>query len=81
MANEVDRELSDKYCPRFGQIAVEKGYVTADQVKEALAEQIDDDIADRSHRLIGRIFLDKGVMTPAQIDEVLNEVFSREEAL
>lgn len=75
MANDVDKELSQKYCPRFGQIAVDKGYVSADRVKLALAEQIDDDLAHRPHRLIGRIFLDKGWMTPQQIDEVLNEVF------
>jgi len=80
MANDVDRELSRKYCPRFGQIAVEKGYVTADDVKKALSEQLDDDLADRPHRLIGRIFLDRGVMTPLQIDEVLNEVFRWEKA-
>lgn len=77
MANEVDKELSRKYCPRFGQIAVEKGYVTSDQVKQAVSEQIDDDMADRPHRLIGRIFLDNGIMNPQQIEIVLNELFKR----
>ena len=80
MANEVDKELSRKYCPRFGQIAVEKGFVTAENVKDALSEQLDDDLADKPHRLIGRIFLDKGIMTPRQIDDVLNEVFKWEKA-
>jgi hypothetical protein len=78
MANEIDRELSQKYCPRFGQIAVEKGYVTSEQVKKAVSEQIDDDISGRPHRLIGRIFLDNGSMTPQQIETVLNELFKRE---
>ncbi len=78
MANEVDRELSEKYCPRFGQIAVEKGYVTPEQVKQAISEQIDDDLKNRRHRLIGRIFLDNGWMTPQQIEIVLNELFKRE---
>ena len=77
MANDVEKELSRKYCPRFGQIAAERGYVSAERVKQALAEQIDDDLAERPHRLIGRIFLDRGWMTPQQIDEVLNEVFRR----
>ncbi len=75
MTNEVDKELSGKYCPRFGQLAVEKGYVTPEQVKEALSEQIDDNFANKPHRLIGRIFLDNETMTPEQIDEVLNELF------
>ncbi|RJR17140.1 MAG: hypothetical protein C4581_08510 [Nitrospiraceae bacterium] len=78
MTNEIDKELSQKYCPRFGQIAVEKGYVTSEQVKEAVSEQIDDNIAGRPHRLIGRIFLDNGIMTPQQIEIVLNELFKRE---
>lgn len=78
MANEIDKELSNKYCPRFGQIAVEKGYVTSEQVKQAISEQIDDDMANRPHRLIGRIFLDNGAMTPQQIEIVLNELFKRE---
>jgi len=78
MANEVDKQLSRKYCPRFGQIAVEKGYVTSEQVKQAVSEQIDDDMADRPHRLIGRIFLDNGTMNPQQIEMVLQELFKRE---
>lgn len=78
MANEVDRELSGKYCPRFGQIAAERGFVSADQVKAALTEQIDDDLNNRPHRLIGRIFLDKGSMTPEQIERVLNELFKQD---
>lgn len=78
--NEIDKELSEKYCPRFGVIAIDLGFVTPDQVKEALAEQIDDNLAGRPHRLIGRILLDQGAMTPQQIDEVLDELFKRDRA-
>jgi hypothetical protein len=77
MNNEIDKELSSRYCPRFGQLAVEKGYVTQDQIKEALSEQVDDDLNDRSHRLIGRILLEKGYMTANQIEVVLNELFKK----
>ncbi len=79
MLNDVDRELSEKYCPRFGMIAIEKGFVTVEQVKAALSEQIDDDLANRPHRLIGRILLDRGWIAPQQIDIVLNELFKKEE--
>ncbi|MDH4027939.1 MAG: hypothetical protein OEU95_03815 [Nitrospirota bacterium] len=78
MASDVDKELSEKYCPRFGVLAVELGYVTPDQVKTALSEQIDDNMAGRPHRLLGRILLDKGWMTPRQIDVVLDELFKRD---
>jgi hypothetical protein len=55
MADKIDKELSEKYCPRFGMIAVEMGFVTAEQVKEAVTEQIDDDLSNRPHRLIGSL--------------------------
>lgn len=78
MANEVDRELSKKYCPRFAQIAAEMGFVKPGQVKEALTEQVDDNMSNRPHRLIGRIMLERGWITADQIEEVLNELFKRE---
>jgi hypothetical protein len=78
MEHDVYKELSEKYCPRFGRIAIEKGLVTAEQVKEALSEQVDDELANRPHRLVGRVLLDKGWITPQQIDEVLTELFKEE---
>ena len=65
----------DEYCKRFGQIAAEKGYVTAKQLKEALSEQVDDDLADRPHRLLGEIFFTRNRMTAKQIETVMNEMF------
>ncbi|MBI4848085.1 MAG: hypothetical protein HY808_05835 [Nitrospirae bacterium] len=77
MGNEVDKELSEKYCPRFAQLAVEKGFITSDQAKKALSEQVDDNLANRPHRLIGRILLEKGWITAQQIETVLNEMFKK----
>ena len=77
MTNEIVKELSKKYNPRFGQVSVEKGYATAEQIKQAVSEQIDDDLTNRPHRLIGRILLDKGWMTAQQIETVLNEMFGK----
>ena len=74
MENNFGKNISQKYCTRFGMIAVSKGFVTADQLKEALTAQADDNISDRPHRLIGRIFFEKGWMTDEQIDLVLNEL-------
>ena len=78
MADEVDKELSEKYCHRFGMIAVELEFITADKVKEAMAEQVDDNLSSRPHRLLGRILLEKGWMSAQQIETVLNELFKRE---
>jgi len=78
MVNDVDKELSKKYCPRFAQLAVEQNFVTPEQVKEALAEQLDDNLTNKPHRLIGRILLEKGWMNPEQIESVLNQLFKKE---
>jgi len=77
MGNDVNKELSEKYCPRFAQVAVEKGLVTSEQAKKALSEQMDDNISNKPHRLIGKIFLDKGWLKPLQIEMVLNELFKK----
>jgi len=74
MLNEMFKEISTKYNPRFGQISVKNGYVTPEQVKQALGEQLDDDLAGRPHRLLGQIMLDKGWMTAKQIKKVLTEM-------
>jgi len=71
----VKEHPSDKYCPRFGHLAVELGYVTPEQLKEALGEQVDDNLSGRPHRILGAIFFDRGWMTPGQIEEVLNLLF------
>jgi hypothetical protein len=78
MSNDVDRELSEKYCVRFAELAVKKGYVEPEMVKEAMSEQLDDDLNNRPHRLIGRILMDRGWMSPLQIEAVLNELFKTE---
>jgi len=77
MSENIDKELSDKYCPRFAQIAVEKGYVSPDNAKAALSRQLDDDLAGKPHKLIGSIFLENGWMTPQQIEMVLNNLFKK----
>ncbi len=74
MEGHIDKDISRKYCSRFGAISVSKGFVTADQLKAALIEQADDNVSERPHRLIGRIFFEKGWMTDEQIDMVLNEL-------
>ncbi len=60
--------------PRFGMIAVDMGFVTAQQLKEVLTEQIEDDLSNRPHRLVGEMFFDRGWMTHDQIETVLNRL-------
>ena len=57
---------------RFGILAVEKGFITADQVIEALKIQVMEDIEKGKHRLIGRILLEQGLITLSQINDLLD---------
>jgi hypothetical protein len=59
---------------RFGILAVEKGFITADQVIEALRIQVMEDIEKGKHRLIGRILLEQGLITLSQIEELLDSL-------
>jgi len=63
-----------EFSQRFGTIAVNRGYVTPKQLKEALVEQVDDDLASRPHQLLGKIFYEKNLMNLNQIDQVLDDL-------
>ena len=71
MANEVDRELSEKYCARFAEIAVKKEFINSDQAKEAIAEQMDDDLAGGE---IGIEGVRQGGVESGSIDHVVLEL-------
>ncbi len=69
--------MSDKprkvevYEKRFGIIAIEKGFITPDELIDGLKVQVREDIEKGTHRLIGTILFDRDIMTDIQIDEVL----------
>jgi hypothetical protein len=62
---------SKKIDRRFGLAAVEMGFITVDQLFEAIKIQIKEEFERGQHRLIGRILFDMGAMKSPQIDEVL----------
>lgn len=67
----------DHYEKQFGIIAIEKGFLTPDQLIDALKIQVEEEIRYETHRLIGEILLDKNYITPPQIQEVLNSIFMK----
>ena len=64
----------EEYEKRFGAIAVEQGYITLEQLLEAMRVQVTEDIEKKKHRPIGQILFELGHMTDAQIEEVLDMV-------
>jgi hypothetical protein len=70
--NEMDSAI--KYAFRFGEIAIMKGFITSQQLEEALDEQISYDLSNSHHKLIGEIMLEQKWMTQEQIAAVLEEL-------
>ena len=75
MMPDADEEVtSESIRKRFGVIAIEKGFITAEQLIHAIEEQIKDELGQERHRLIGEILCENGYMTKPQCDEVLMEL-------
>lgn len=75
MKERFDQGITKKYSPRFGNIAVDLGFITPEQLKAALSEQVNDEVSGNPHRVIGSIFFEKGWMTYQEIEKVLKELF------
>jgi hypothetical protein len=53
-------------------MAVQKGFITSQQVVDALRVQVEENIAVGKHRRIGEILVSQGLIDRAQIDEILS---------
>jgi len=71
MMDEKELNSTIEYAIRFGKIAIWKGFITEQQLEEALDEQIIHNLKNDNHKLIGEILLEKGWMTQDQIAIVL----------
>jgi len=80
MMDEKEMDSAIKYALRFGEIAIMKGFITSQQLEEALDEQISHDLAHSDHKLIGEILLEQKWMTPEQIAVVLEEIIKSKTA-
>ena len=67
----------EHYEKRFGIIAIEKGFITKDELIDALRIQVKEDIKKGTHRLMGEILASQDKMTARQIEDVLAELFKR----
>lgn len=72
MGINADNTMPQTFCPRFGMLAIEMGFVTVDQIREAMAEQVEHDLAEKVHRLLGTILVDRGWMTLREVEMVLD---------
>ncbi len=71
--------MSDKpkgiehYEKRFGLIAIKKGFITEEDLINALTIQIREDVEIGTHRRVGAILLELDIMNANQVEEVLKE--------
>ena len=59
---------------RFGATAVKKGFVTTDDILNALSVQVHEDLSMGDHRPLGKILLDEHLITAPQLKEVLKAI-------
>lgn len=73
----IDIDLPER---RFGFIAIEKGFIRADQLWQALIEQRAQETSGRERRPLGMILKDLGYLSVSQIDEILQTLQDEEES-
>ena len=61
----------DQISMRFGMMAVQKGFVTAQNVVDALEIQAREYFSIGRHRLIGEILVDQGYLDQGQLNEII----------
>ncbi len=59
---------------RFGAVAIDKGFISLEQLFEAMKIQIQENTESVEHRLIGQILWEKGYISTEQINEVLESM-------
>jgi len=65
---------------RFGFIAIEKGFIKADQLYEALMRQRAQETGGTERRPLGMILKDLGYLSVSQINEILQTLQDEEES-
>ncbi len=76
--DNVYKNLSKEHSSQFGKIAVDMGFITSEQLTEALAEQVEDSLSNKPHRSIGSILFEHGWITRDQINFVVLRLSKQE---
>jgi len=73
-------ELSERrmnYVKCFGALAVEMGYITIDQLVDALSIQAREDVEKKTHRLLGSILFERDYITGEQLQHLVDSVLEK----
>ena len=69
--NSGKKATTEPLPKRFGVVALEKGFITLDQLADAQHSQLLDNVNKGKHRPIGGILSAQGLLTMSQIVEIL----------
>ena len=72
--SESRTRVKDRY-KFFGEVALEKKFVTPDQLYEALTHQARAKVEGRNEKLLGQILLELGYMNEDQVRQVLDILY------
>ena len=63
---------------RFGYLAIQKGFITKDQLINAIRVQILNEEKECASERVGRVLKEMGFITDEQIDEVMKDILEFE---
>lgn len=69
-----DTPVKDRY-KFFGEIALEKRFVTPDQLYDALTTQVRAKLEGKGEKLLGQVLLELGYLNEVQIQEILDVLY------
>ena len=73
MPKEIEQIVT--YEERFGNIAIAKGFISPEELLNALRIQVQEETEKKRHRLVGQILLEQRVISGEQIQQVMAELF------
>ncbi|MEW6667140.1 MAG: hypothetical protein AB1512_18205 [Thermodesulfobacteriota bacterium] len=74
--SQVYEVLETRFEPRFGEAAVTRGFLTVEQLIQAMSVQVRDEVLNGRHRLLGEIVTELGLMDAEEVKQVLKDIKS-----
>ena len=71
----MDKQKTDRYRKLFGQVALEEGFITREQLLEALEVQKQRKASGKSDKLLGQILIELGYLDTQQAQRIIDIVF------
>ncbi len=71
----MSKQKTDRYRKLFGQVALEEGFITREQLLEALEVQKQRKAGGKSDKLLGQILIELGYLDTQQAQRIIDIVF------